>query len=102
MLTLKDQISNDIDTFMSLDEFAETHEFNEKFIKCIFESINSSKKQGRELIYNQDVIVFCKESELDYIPKLTEEVYFDKKLFLCGPVSKEDGILKIILNAVES
>ena len=100
MLSLKDYIESDVNTFFNNDEFSDMHSIdnidksiiidNEK-IKEVSKATNQGISLG-EVLYSISVVDYGSK-----MPKVGHSQIFDKKLMYISSVSENIGIYEIIL-----
>jgi len=105
LTTFKEQLQKDIDIFMNLDEFAETHMINGKECTAILEGLTTKEQfiQLRESKINFDgisgetFILHVAVSALDEVPKEGLSIEVDGETYVVSSSAKEMGMATITM-----
>lgn len=105
MSGFKEQIAKDLDIFINADEFADWHLLNEKKIKCIVSTDESTTAQySRGSSFDDNVFNCAAVIEYKYedYPKAfkafgQERVYFDNLIYTVNHFSVSDGLATLAL-----
>ena len=99
----KDQVNADLDVFLNLDEFAETHNVDGRQVKCIIDLDNLQKFRvnQREInyqgVYGSYKTLFVKAADLPSRPVVGQRLRVDGELYLVTQCSETDGMLEVSL-----
>ncbi len=95
--------------FLSLKEFADTHEINGKEMPAILDNneLESREKlwksgEYQDGIYNKQVLVYVLASNYGRMPAVGSKVTVDSKAYRCTNAINEDGIYSLELEAIRS
>lgn len=103
MATLKDYIKDfDLDTFISMDEFAEDHQINGETIKCVVDtdifderSTLSGDRSGG--VFKDSISIFIKMSDIEK-PLIDEMMTVDDDRYRVVEVKENMGMYEIVLS----
>lgn len=97
-MSFKEQIGQDIATFINIDEFAETHSINNKSVKCVLMSSDKDSTlqymEGTTTSYKSIAVA---TKLIDRIPQPNDYISFDDVLFKVSTSSECEGIAYIDL-----
>lgn len=103
-MTFRDAVQADIHgVFMNLDEFAETHTWGDRSIKCVLDNDIVERARGNvsDISYDANAIeygIFVAEDQFEgRMPQMQEQVFFDGMAMTVMSITSEDGVMEIIL-----
>lgn len=110
MSDFKDAIADDIlETFLNLDEFAETHNINgNEMTAMIDDNVLSGEVSVRfgggsdkaEGLYNGGIRIYVNKTDMPGKPKKGSSLILDDRRYTVEAVSEESGIFVITINRI--
>lgn len=107
-MTFKESVVTDLDTFFSLEEFAEPHDLNGTTCAAIVEGLTTKQRSARaaenyEGMFKSALTVHARAADLPEIPVHGQLFKVDGKLYTVDTADKDCGILTIGLavNSIE-
>lgn len=104
----KDQVNADLDVFLNLDEFAETHNIDGRQVKCIIDLDDLRKFRVNQQavnfpgVYGSYKTLFVKAADLPNRPVIGQHLKVDGELYLVVECSEPDGMLEVSLEVNEA
>ena len=100
MPTLKDVIENDLETFLSLEDFAEEHKIDGVLIKVVIDAagLAENQKGTRMAISESTLKFFAKTSDLGKVRLPGQKISFDNKLYIVDAWDEDMGITSVFLS----
>lgn len=104
MSTFKEQVAEDLDTFINLDEFADEHDVNGVTVKCVVQSPTEQEMFQRGIAYGgfEDThgnltILHIKKDDFGETPVESQVVELDGESGLVKSCIEDMGLLSIYL-----
>ena len=99
MSSFKDYMTEDIDVFFNVDEFAEPHRINGRGMDIVMDEDRLKQRSQTEFegIGSAEVLFFVKVSDLEEKPEVGSPLKFDKKQMYVLDVKEDSGTYEIIL-----
>lgn len=101
-MSLKDQITKDLDIFINPDEFADYHNIDGEQILCIIDEDNLGpikKPADYPGVFQSIITVFCKLEELGYRPVKDQAISVNNRDYYVLSCAESAGMLEIKLEA---
>ena len=106
MTTFKESLTQDLDIFLNMDEFAEEHELNGVPTLCVVQSptdreifLQNRDYAGYDGIYGKQTIVHVKKSDLPELPPEQQVFYLDGEIYKVAQVIDDMGMVSIVLES---
>ena len=99
----KEQVATDLDVFLNLDEFADTHNINGLQVKCLIDLDDLRKFRVNQQainypwVYGSYKTLFAKTVDLPNRPVVGQHLRVDGELYLVAQCSEADGMLEVSL-----
>ena len=104
MSTFKEQVAEDLDTFINLDEFADEHDVNGVAVKCVVQSPTEQEMfqqgiayNGYEVTHGNLTILHIKKDDFGETPVESQVVELDGESGLVKSCIEDMGLLSIYL-----
>lgn len=104
MSTFKEQVAEDLDTFINLDEFADEHDVNGVTVKCVVQSPTEQEMfqqgiaySGYEVTHGNLTILHIKKDDFGETPVESQVVELDGESGLVKSCIEDMGLLSIYL-----
>lgn len=105
MSTFKEQVAEDLDTFINLDEFADEHDVNGVTVKCVVQSPTEQEMfqqgiaySGYEVTHGNLTILHIKKDDFGETPVESQVVELDGESGLVKSCIEDMGLLSIYLD----
>lgn len=95
-MTFKDQFAEDLPTFLNVDEFADSVNFDGVTMACVLEG-NGDTVGGPDGVINQDIVVRTREANFAAVPVVGQRVELDGEPADVIAVNDDQGMLEIRL-----
>ncbi len=105
MSAFKDCVESDIlETFLNLDEFGETHNFDGVDLPCVINKDLTQKRARRDErnfdgLHGDFITVYVKQSDCRRVPKQGENIKLDDKRYKVEICREEMGVMVVTLAA---
>jgi hypothetical protein len=93
-VTFREQATEDLPTFLNVDEFADTVEFDGVAVACVVEG-NGDTDATEDGVINRDTLYHARASDFEVIPVVGQRLTIDDDKGDVIAVSEDQGILEI-------
>ena len=102
-MSFKDQLRRDLDVFINVDEFGNTHIINGQKVPCVIDSSVAQRFDSATVsgVFRSTIVVFLRQGDLDPLPQVDSSVILDGAPYRCFDVNTEQGIDALTLVASE-